>query len=246
MSVELEGAWDKLISRKKPVNSMRLSESLSCGKKAPDMNNAKKIGVRVLEWITVTECKRSSMNTVGVDNSEWKGSLQIWAVGTIVTKLKNMSKVGDVIANEKSLFKVPHFGPVRWQHLMELNKAFSRCWHVLHAFVAYLRILVSDLEKLKFSFLSSLVFPCHPQKEKKFVSKENNKKRDMESDPLLPLNGPWDLKNVVIALSLHYWWPPKWTMESSPGHLDLGGPDQAESNDVPQIFPHIGNLADRT
>jgi hypothetical protein len=38
--------------RKKPVNSMYLSESLSCGKKAPDTNNAKKIGVRVLEWIT--------------------------------------------------------------------------------------------------------------------------------------------------------------------------------------------------
>lgn len=37
---------------KKPVNSMCLSKSLSCGKKAPDTNNTKKIGVRVLEWIT--------------------------------------------------------------------------------------------------------------------------------------------------------------------------------------------------
>jgi hypothetical protein len=37
---------------KKPFNSIYLSESLSCGKKVPDTNNTKKIGVRVLEWIT--------------------------------------------------------------------------------------------------------------------------------------------------------------------------------------------------
>jgi hypothetical protein len=55
---------------------------------------------------------------------------------TIVTKLKNMSEVGDVVANKKPLFEVPHFGPVKRQRSMELNKAFSACWHVLRAFVA--------------------------------------------------------------------------------------------------------------
>ena len=76
------------------------------------------------------------MNTVGVDNSERQGSLRIRAAGTIVTKMKNMAEVRDVIANEKPLFEVPHFGPVKWQRSMELNKASSTCWHVLRAFMA--------------------------------------------------------------------------------------------------------------
>jgi hypothetical protein len=29
----------------------------------------------------------------------------------------------------------------------------------------------------------------------------------------------------------------EWTMENQPGHLDLGGPDRAESDDVSQDLP---------